>query len=328
MIDNLDDKKKIKILAYVHGYLPNHIAGSEIMLHQIFLNLMDKGFEVRVLTGDPGAKSYDGIEIESIHSKKANSWFSWADIVFTHHYFAKNAISLARRFYKPTVLLIHNDPRTKMNKLASFPAIDLVVSNSVWVSKLIYRAKQSMVLNPPCDPSLYSVKNTGSAISLINMNEDKGGKIFWDLARLLPDHEFIGLKGSYGKQIEYKEKLPNVTILEKTLNIKDVYAKTKIIIMPSSHESWGRVPLEAGASGIPTIASKTEGLQESIGSSGIFADLDSVADWVEKIKMLDDQETYRKYSKLAKDRSFSAFEEFEKQMLDFESRLIKLARKK
>jgi glycosyltransferase involved in cell wall biosynthesis len=327
MTNNLSDNKKIKLLAYVHGYLPNHIAGSEIMLHQIFLNLKEKGFEVRVLTGNPGAESYDGIEIEDVYSKKAADWFAWSDIVFTHHFLSKNAISLATRFHKPIVLLIHNDPRTKMNRLVNFPAIDLVISNSVWVSKLIRRTKQSIVINPPCDPSFYSVKNTGDAITLINMNEDKGGKIFWELARILPEQKFIGVHGSYGKQIEYKEKLPNVTILEKTLNIKDVYEKTKIVIMPSSHESWGRVALEAGASGIPTIASKTDGLKESLGPSGIFADLDSIASWVEKIKMLNNQETYNEHSRLARDRSLRAFEEYNKQMTELESKLISLVHK-
>jgi glycosyltransferase involved in cell wall biosynthesis len=327
MIDNLKDNKKIKILAYVHGYLPNHVAGSEVMLHKILLNLKDKGFDVRVLTNNPGAKEHEGILIEHIRSDKATKWIFDSDIVFTHHHFSRSAIALAKKLSKPVVLLIHNDPRTRMNKLPNFSLVDLVVSNSLWVKKLVRKAKDSMIVYPPTDPDTYFVNKTGDAITLINMNEDKGGKIFWELARILKDKKFIGVEGSYGHQVIYKEKLSNVTILKKTLNIKTVYEQSKIIIMPSSHESWGMVAMEAACSGIPTIASTAEGLKESLGPAGIFADLNSIADWIEKIRMLDDKKTYEKYSVLGKTRSVEVFKEFNDQMLDLESRLVKLVHK-
>jgi glycosyltransferase involved in cell wall biosynthesis len=327
MIDTLDQNKKIKLLAYVHGYLPNHVAGSEVMLHKILLNLKNKGFDVRVLTNNPGAKEYEGVMIEHFSGDKANEWITWSDIIFTHHGFSKNAIHMAKRLQKPVVLLIHNDPRTRMNKLAKLPLVDLVVSNSLWVKNLVRRTKDSMIIYPPTDPDTYSVNKTGDAITLINMNEDKGGKIFWELARILKDRKFIGVKGSYGKQIEYKDKLSNVTIIEKTLNIKNIYEQSRIIIMPSSHESWGMVAMEAACSGIPTIASTTEGLQESLGFAGVFADLDSVADWIEKINMLDDKKTYERYSTLGKIRSADIFKEFNNQMLDLESKLVNLVHK-
>lgn len=328
MTTEIEDNKKIKILAYVHGYLPNHVAGSEVMLHKIFLNLKSRGFDVRVLTENPGAEEHEGIMIEDFSSKKANDWIMWSDIIFSHHGFSRNALSLARRFQKYIVLLIHNDPRTRMNRLTGFSGANLVISNSLWVSNLVRRAKQHMIIYPPTDPEIYFVDKPGDAITLINMNEDKGGKIFWELARILKDRKFIGVEGSYGKQVEYKEKLPNVTILKSTLNIRDVYKQSRIVIMPSSHESWGMVALEAASSGIPIIASPTEGLLESLGSAGIFVDnVGSVADWIEKITMLDNPKTYNEYSKLGKTRSAEIFKEFNDQMADLESRLIKLVHK-
>jgi glycosyltransferase involved in cell wall biosynthesis len=326
MIDNLDDKKKIKILAYVHGYLPNHVAGSEVMLHKILLHLKNKGFDIRVLTDNPAAKEHDGIPIEHYAGEKAQAWAEWSDIIFTHHYFCRNALVLAKTLKKRSVLLIHNDPRNRMNRFARLPMLNLVVSNSFWVSDLVLRRHASMVVHPPTDPDLYSVDRGGDAITLINMNEDKGGKIFWELARIFKDKKFIGVKGVYGDQVGYKDELPNVTILENTLDIKSVYEKTRIVIMPSSHESWGMVALEAASSGIPTIASPTEGLKESLGDAGIFAEINSIADWVDRITMLDDKEIYNKYSELGKKRAVEVFAKFNKQMEDLESRLIKLVR--
>jgi glycosyltransferase involved in cell wall biosynthesis len=171
------------------------------------------------------------------------------------------------------------------------------------------------------------VTKTGNAITLINMNENKGGKLFWQLARLLPNHKFIGVKGAYGKQVEHEKKLPNVTILNNTPDIQEVYKETKIVLMPSSYESWGRVAIEAGCSGIPTIASPTPGLKESLDYAGVFADVDDVADWVEAINMLDNSENYKKYSNLSKKRSDEVTKEFYLQMEDLEQKLVSMVTK-
>jgi glycosyltransferase involved in cell wall biosynthesis len=159
------------------------------------------------------------------------------------------------------------------------------------------------------------------------MNEAKGGKIFWQLARLMPNHKFIGVKGAYGKQIEYEKDLPNVTILDNTPDIQDVYKQTRVVLMPSSYESWGRVAMEASCSGIPVIAAPTPGLKESLDYAGIFADLDDIADWVDAIKMLDNKENYKKQSELSKKRSVEVAEEFYNQMNVLEEKLLSIIQK-
>ncbi|WP_262928542.1 glycosyltransferase family 4 protein [Streptomyces sp. CBMA152] len=47
-----------------------------------------------------------------------------------------------------------------------------------------------------------------------------------------------------------------------------VYSRSRVILMPSLYESWGRVAVEAFASGIPVIAHTTPGLVESMGEAG------------------------------------------------------------
>ena len=296
------ERKKLKIAALVHGYLPNHNAGAEAMLHQILINLKSLGYEVKVVTRDAAASEFEGIEIhDASNYDKMNEIMDWSDIIFTHLDFTKRAARYSKILKKPLVHLVHNDKQLAFNNIDSSSA-QLAIANSEWISKTI-KGINTLVVYPPTEPSHYTVKTEGDAITLLNMNEAKGGKIFWQLARIFPERNFIGVKGAYGEQIEYDKKLPNVTIVKNAPDVRGIYKKTRIVLMPSTYESWGRVGMEAACSGIPCIASPTPGLKESLGVSGVFVDYNDVAGYVEAIRSLDDQKLYDKHSKAAKKRS-------------------------
>jgi glycosyltransferase involved in cell wall biosynthesis len=317
----------MKILAYVHGYFPNHNAGAEAMLHQILFDLKARGHEVAVITKNPGAEEYEDIPIYNATggtSAKEVELIRWCDIIFTHLDFTRIAVSLAKRYKKYVAHLVHNDKQLAYNRIFDTGSASLAIANSEWIKKTVKRGIPSTVVNPPTKPERYSVKTTKEYITLINMNEAKGGKLFWELARIMPDRQFLGVKGAYGEQIEFDRKLDNVTILDNTPEIQDIYAKTNILLVPSHYESWGRVAIEASCSGIPVIASPTPGLQESLGESGIFANPNSVADWVEAIRSLDDEKLYKKKSKQVKDRSVQLANNFDIQMDILENKLISI----
>lgn len=317
----------MKILAYVHGYFPNHNAGAEAMLHQILFDLKARGHEVAVITKNPGAEVYEDIPIYNATggtSAKEVELVRWCDVIFTHLDFTRIAVSLAKRYKKYVAHLVHNDKQLAYNRVFDTGSASLAIANSEWIKKTVKRGIPSTVVNPPTKPERYSVKTTKEYITLINMNEAKGGKLFWELARIMPDRQFLGVKGAYGEQIEFDRKLDNVTILDNTPEIQDIYAKTNILLVPSHYESWGRVAIEASCSGIPVIASPTPGLQESLGESGIFANPNSVADWVEAIRSLDDEKLYKKKSKQVKDRSVQLANNFDIQMDILENKLISI----
>jgi glycosyltransferase involved in cell wall biosynthesis len=314
---------KLKILAIVHGYFPNHNAGAEAMLHQILVDLKQKGHEVRVITRNPGAEEYEGVPIFPF-GQKEEKHIAWSDIVFTHLDLSRYSVNLALRHKKPIVHLVHNDKQLAYNKVKDRRTCSLAIANSSWIRKTVGRDIPSVIVYPPTIPSRYSVETTREYITLINMNDAKGGKIFWQLARLFPDKKFLGVKGAYGEQIMYDKKLSNVTILENTPDIQEIYKKSRIVLMPSSYESWGRVGMEASCSGIPVIASPTPGLTESLDYAGIFAQHDDIVDWFEAIKLLDDPKVYEKYSKLTKKRSKEVADEFKNQMIKLETKLINL----
>jgi glycosyltransferase involved in cell wall biosynthesis len=83
----------------------------------------------------------------------------------------------------------------------------------------------------------------------------------------------------------------------------DVYARTKLLLMPSDYESWGRVGVEAMASGIPVIAHPTEGLTESLGDAGTFIHRDDIPAWCDAITRLLKPRAWGAASKKAKARS-------------------------
>jgi glycosyltransferase involved in cell wall biosynthesis len=317
--------EKLKVVAYVHGYFPNHNAGAEAMLHQILIDLKEKGHEVKVLTKNPGAEEYEGIPIYEAHSNIENQILQWSSIIITHLDMTRFAVQHGKRFKKPVVHLVHNDKQLSYNKVFDSGSADLAVANSDWIRATVKRGIDSVVVYPPTIPERYTVKTNKKYITIINMNEAKGGKVFWQLARIFPDKQFLGVKGAYGEQVEYEKDLPNVTIMENTPDIQKIYKKTGIVIMPSSYESWGRVGMEAACSGIPVIASPTPGLTESLDYAGIFADPDDIAGYVEAIRMLDDKEVYDKYSELLKQRSKEVADAFAGQMEVLEKKLKNLA---
>lgn len=318
-------EEKLKIVAYVHGYFPNHNAGAEAMLHQILVDLKEKGHEVKVITENPGAEEYEGVPIYEAHSKAEAEVIQWSNIIITHLNMTRFAVQHGNRYKKPVVHLVHNDRQLSYNKVFDSGSAGLAVANSEWIRKTVKRGINSVVVYPPTIPERYTVKTNKKYITLINMNEAKGGKVFWQLARIFPDKQFLGVKGAYGEQVEYDKDLPNVTIMENTPDIQKIYKKTGIIIMPSSYESWGRVGMEAACSGIPVIASPTPGLTESLDYAGIFADPDDIAGYVEAIRMLDDKEVYDKYSELLKQRSREVADAFVGQMEVLEKKLKNLA---
>jgi glycosyltransferase involved in cell wall biosynthesis len=140
---------------------------------------------------------------------------------------------------------------------------------------------------------------TGDQITQINLSERKGGKVFYEVARRMPERKFVGVIGSWGSQETAAAALPNVEIVEHTDDILSVYAQTRILMFPSLYEPHPRTPLEACASGIPTIANPVPGTVEALGDAGIYHDADDPDAWVAEIRRLDDEDAYREASMAA-----------------------------
>lgn len=310
----------MKILAHFHGYPPTHNAGAEWMAHHMFRWLQAQGHEIIVAVGEHKAHEFEGIQIvpeyDRIHIRNR---YKWADIVVSHLDRVGKVINNIRIVDRPALFLMHNTHR--YSTIQNIAHRSVLCFNSNFTKAVPwYGHKDSCIVYPPCPVDYYKTnRGGGKYITLVNHCKEKGAEMFFALAEKLPQYEFLALGGGYYHQ--EKRRLPNVTYRENNPNIKKTYQVTKVILMPSEYESYGRVAIEAAASGIPTVANKTEGLAESLGEAGIFAPLDDVDAWAKEItKLMDDKEHYQERAELSRSRAKMLDDLFEPQMTD----LVKL----
>lgn len=330
------------ILAFLPAYVGyDHNAGAELTMHEMLVALRLRGHRVTVLLSRPIPDNMpyviDGIKVQTYASKKDLIFHaSECDLIISHLECAERAAYVARAKKKPIVQLIHNDHFTTYQGLEA--GCDLAVFNSHQMAER-YKAYRtpSCVLHPPVRPSVYG-GDRGKMVTLVNLWRNKGAALFYALAKRNPDIQFLGVKGGYEEQIV--EELPNVSILENTGDIRTAYRQTKVVLVPSAYESYGRVPLEAAASGIPAIVSPTPGLKEALGDGATFVDAPQVdvpgakpAEWTEAqidawdkaLKKVLTPAGYGKASKKALARSQEVWLQTETELTAFCERVERLA---
>lgn len=299
----------MNIVASVHLYPPDHNCGAEWMLHFMLKDLQSKGHNVRVLLHDANKYKvrnnyvFDGIDVFPPNANVIDGIMRWADAIFTHLDYTRWTIHTAKMYKKPVFHLIHNSH--PYPEIIDAEKKQHIIYNSLWLKELLNYNFSNFIVTPPVDYNYYDLGNEpekSEYITLINLNENKGGKIFGEIARAMPHKSFLGVFGSYDEQMT--QDLQNVTYVPNSPDIKQWYAKTRILLMPSKYESWGRTATEAMCSGIPVICTDTPGLKENCDKAGIYIkDRNDVKAWVEAITKLDDKKAYSWASRKAKARS-------------------------
>lgn len=290
----------MRVLAHVHKYPPKHNAGAEWYVHSVLRWLAERGHSVRVVSGGT-ARPYDFEGVPIVSQRETVAEHERADVVLTHLDSTRQAIRARRVAGRPLVHLVHNDRQLAFHNVQGHEC-SLAVFNSSWVGKRSDWGGLSMVLAPPVFAGDYRT-GRGDALTLINLTEAKGAPLFYELAARMPERRFVGVLGCYGVQVLPERHLQNVEIWENRPDARAIYAQTRVLLMPSSYESWGRTAIEAAASGIPTIAHPTPGLRESLGSAGLFVHREKVERWERCIARLDEPDTYHQWSALAMQRS-------------------------
>ncbi|GAB4400762.1 MAG: glycosyltransferase [Rhodoferax sp.] len=140
------------------------------------------------------------------------------------------------------------------------------------------------VITPLIDDARCLVEGQGDHVLFVNPVPIKGVERALALAGACPEIPFL-IQESWqmeaGARARYRQRaasLPNLTWCEPTLDMASVYAKSRVLLMPSVwEEAFGRTAVEAQVNGIPVLASTRGGLPQSVGSGGLLLPLD--AEW-------------------------------------------------
>jgi hypothetical protein len=271
------------------------------MLHAILTDWVARGHECFVtIPGLERPYTYEGVVTFGTPRRPGElaALAAGADVVVTHLDNTGVASRAARDAGRPLVHLLHNDGQLQFHHVKPGPSV-LIVANSKWLRATVPDTYTTIIARPHVDVARYAIGDSPIAnrqsVTLINLTVAKGARTFYGLADLEPDRPFLGVRGAYGVQDDSPTRRPrNVEIISNTPRVAaEVYARTRVLLMPSGYESWGRVAIEAACSGIPTIAAPTPGLREALGNAGIFVPVGSVRDWHGALAELDDIAIYR-----------------------------------
>src|SRR5205085_135108 len=105
--------------------------------------------------------------------------------------------------------------------------------NSEFVARQYPWIAPSITVHPPVLEDDY-LTTPGTAITIVNLGRAKGGELFYDLAARLPDHHFLGVRG-WGDQVEPDRLPPNVEVIASVPDMREVYARTRVLLVPSTY---------------------------------------------------------------------------------------------
>jgi hypothetical protein len=319
----------LKLLAYApHYYGYHHNAGGETSLHSLLttVNAVAPEIETSVLLSQEisGVTSYtvDGVGVRVPRDRREAKnlpfqMFPEYDIIITQLGASQRAGILGRQLGIPTMCYVHNDYAMTMMGAVH---CDLTLFNTDWVKRRWNSHERKydppvppgIVVHPIINPDLYRTTR-GDNITIINLSDgsdkqhSKGSEVFYAVADSFRDESFLGVKGAYGHQDMRQH--PNVSYRDHSSDIKKAYQSTKVILAPSRYESYGRVALEAAASGIPNICSDLPGIREALGPAGNYCDPYDIDEWEMSLRGLLKDDYYEEASNRALLRSAEVYQQ-------------------
>lgn len=249
--------------------------------------VLDCGYPVQVLTGFPGAL------VELMDRFRP-------EVVWSQLEGAQTVLALARAKGITGLLYVHDaeDDPALLREIAA-GGCHVVCSSSFLAAKVeSVIGRPAHVLYPASDWCFDTAGSAAGFVTLVNAHPVKGLDTFLELARRLPQQQFL-LQESWqlddaalAKLQPRLAALPNVHFQRRVSDMRVVYAQTRVLLAPSVwEEGFGMVAVEAQSCGIPVIASARGGLPESVGTGGVLVrDFRNVDAWVKALRGLIDDE--------------------------------------
>lgn len=293
-----------------YPHLPDIHGGLQTTTHDLCLAIQTMGAKAAVLCGQPSANAnvmqlkkdkqlgYTVIRAQNPGlslAEVAAGWCANIIVVQTGTSLLPMVIhSLATGL--PTAVYLHNvETHQLAGTLTPDPSLRYFANSDFTAER--WRALSGIdcsVIPPIVDPRHYLVEHTGEQVLFVNPTPIKGVEILFSLAAACPELSFLVYE-SWHLSPAWREHclnrarvLGNICWSAPTLDMREAYAQSKVLLMPSIwEESFGRTVIEAQLNGLPVLASNRGALPTLVGNSGIILDPHApIVDWAQALRQL------------------------------------------
>jgi glycosyltransferase involved in cell wall biosynthesis len=183
-----------------------------------------------------------------------------------------------------------------------------VFANSRYMQTVIrkFLGVESQVVYPAVDASsVRSEPGPGDAVLFVKPQFVKGLQVFLEVARRMPDTRFVVAGKTRSRVRRALGALPNVEMLGWVQDMNEAYARARVLLAPSIWpEPFGRVFVEAGARGIPSVGSARGGIPEAVGDGGLLVDdVFDIESWIAALRQLEDADVQASYAARAREHA-------------------------
>lgn len=269
-----------KILVLSPGYIPVP-SGAEISIHQTLKYLCSNSLECSVLTISDNPTLTNFFKVEDveiidkvkIHRIKRIDFLNELAKVIGD--FDLIILQMNKRFESlgikdieyfldshkvKWIYMQRDDPVRDLSK-AKYVIVNSKYSQAEYIKLTKITKKNTFVLTPPMSDLEYTENKGDNYITIINPILRKGGDAFRYLADQFPNEKFLAQLG-WGVPVAGLDNLKNVEVIDPVKDMKELYRKTSILLVPSIYEAYGRVSMEGALSGCIVISSNIGGLKE------------------------------------------------------------------
>jgi glycosyltransferase involved in cell wall biosynthesis len=281
------------LFANPHAYLPDSTSGREISIHSLAMRWQAAGIPVAVFCERKGAAFdrddalpypvYRAAQLD-LHFRTVLAHFKPTVAVYP---FGHKSLPLAALGLNAGVRAALHVTNIEASRLDASPLARpdlMLIANSAFTARRIETLLGAAppVALPLIEPERYRVTPGGDSVLLVNPTLRKGVELFFRLAAARPDVSFLAveswnLNDTWRTVLMNRARgLDNVALWPPVEDMREAYAKTRLILMPSTHEeTFGRVVAEAQVSGIPALTSDRGALPETLGGGGLSVPLDA-----------------------------------------------------
>jgi len=274
----------------VTRFIPPVARGAEVSLYEVLIRLQARGHHVTIITQSaPHDDLFPLVHMDSIDGENFEKVLVELkpDRVVTQMDWAEQTVRICNKLQVPVVFVSRVG--------------DLVPNADGYIFNSSYHYERLRCLYDlgglPCGVSLPVLRSepfnsqeqwAPKFITIINPIRAKGGELVVALAKRFPEEIFLGVAGwTHPNEDGVTFEGPNIKLLERQNDMKSVYSRTKILLVPSLWEEPSpRVIPEAMVRGIPVMASSVGGISEVSHNAAVLLPPGDVDSWACTLKRL------------------------------------------